>query len=365
MGMAAGWHLAQQGVRTLLIDAFHPPHTMGSHHGETRIIRHAYGEGRQYVPLALRAQELWLDLQAEAGTRLFAQTGVLSLGPAGSPFMEEVVRSSVSFDLPLEVLDTAEIRRRWPGWRVPDDYVGCLETSSGVLFSEDCIRAMRQLGEARGMQVLVDAPVDDIRVDGQGASVRAGSSVYTAERVIVTAGAWAKRLLATAGLDVPLRPTRKAIAWFACDENLYGAAEFPAFTCGTDTAHYYGFPSFNGSGLKVGRHDGGQTADPDTMERTFGAYPEDEGDLRRFLRDYLPRANGRLLTGKTCVYTMTPDEHFIIDRHPERPQLLFACGFSGHGFKFASAVGEVLAQLAVADSADLDVSTFSLRRFQH
>ncbi|MCL6624982.1 MAG: N-methyl-L-tryptophan oxidase, partial [Alicyclobacillus shizuokensis] len=270
MGMAAGWHLAQQGVRTLLIDAFHPPHTLGSHHGDTRIIRHAYGEGRQYVPLALRAQQLWLELQVEAGTQIFAQTGVLSLGRAGSPFMEEVVRSSASFDLPLEVLDAAEIRRRWPGWRLPDDYVGSLETSSGVLFSEHCIRAMRRLGEARGMQVLVNTPVDDIRVDGQGASVRAGLSVYTAERVIVTVGAWAKRLLAAAGLDVPVLPMRKVIAWFECDEDLYGAAEFPAFTCETGKAHYYGFPSFGGTGIKVGRHDGGQAADPDTMERTFG-----------------------------------------------------------------------------------------------
>jgi N-methyl-L-tryptophan oxidase len=364
MGMATGYFLAKQGVKTLLIDANDPPHTMGSHHGETRIIRHAYGEGRQYVPLALRAQALWMHIEEESGIKLFANTGVLSLGPRGSSFIQEIIQSSEVYGLPIEVLDSDEVNRRWPGWNVPDGYVGCLEATSGVLFSEECIRAMRRLGCTYGMELLVNTAVQGIDIEADGVRVRTVSGSYWAERVVVTAGAWAKRLLLVTGLNVPLQPVRKAVAWFECNEQLYSSSVFPTFMCELGQEHYYGFPSFNGSGIKVGRHDGGQPIDPDTMDRTFGSNPEDEGDLRRFLSQFMPHANGRRIAGKTCIYTLTPDEHFVIDQHPEFRQLVFAAGFSGHGFKFSSAVGEILSQLVMRGKTDQDISMFSVRRFQ-
>lgn len=363
MGMAAGYYLARQGVRTLLLDANDPPHTMGSHHGDTRIIRHAYGEGRQYVPLALRAQALWSELEEASGTRLFVQTGVLSAGPAESPFLREVMESAARYSLPLEVLSAQDVNKRWPGITLPEGFRACLEPTSGVLFPEMCITAYRDLAIAAGAVLLTHTPVTGLGPDGHGVIVQTAFQQYRADRVLLSAGAWNPSLLTALGLNVPLVPTRKTVAWFGAEESLYRSDRFPAFIFTLDDSIYYGFPSFDGTGVKVGRHDGGQAIDPDRLERTFGAYLQDEEDVRAFLETYMPQAAGALRQGRVCIYTMTPDEHFVIDRHPEYPQITIAAGFSGHGFKFASAVGEAASQLLVEGKTVLDLSMFSLSRF--
>src|SRR5690606_13092317 len=180
------------------------------------------------------------------------------------------------------------------------------------------------------------------------------------ERAIVSAGAWAGKLLSD--LSLPLTPVRKTVGWFRCDERLYDSRRFPAFFFDFPEEQYYGFPSFEGSGVKVGRHDGGPPIDPDRCDRAFGGAPEDEGDLRRFLERTLPQAAGKRLRGSVCIYTRTPDEHFIIDRHPEDKRILIAAGLTGHGFKFSSALGEALAQWVTAGKPGLDLSLFSLDR---
>lgn len=363
MGMAAGYYLAKRGVRTLLLDAFDPPHTMGSHHGDTRIIRHAYGEGKQYVPLVLRAQQLWLELEKASGTKLFEQTGVLSAGPLHCPFLQELRESAEVYSLPLEVLNAAEVNTRWPGISLPDDYYACLEPTSGVLYAEKCIAAYRKLAVAAGATLLTDTPVTGLLPDGDGVIVRTKAQTYRADKLLLSAGAWNPSLLASLGLTLPLVPTRKTVAWFGADESLYGAGRFPAFIFNLEESTFYGFPSFDQAGVKIGRHDGGMAIDPDRLERTFGAFLSDEEDVRSFLETYMPQAAGALRQGRVCIYTMTPDEHFVIDRHPAYPQIVIAAGFSGHGFKFSSAVGEAASDLLTKGASTQDLSLFSLDRF--
>lgn len=344
----------------MMIDAWDPPHAKGSHHGDTRIIRHAYGEGREYIPLALRAQQLWKELEEEAGERLFAKTGVLGVGAPDSPFIRETIAGAKTHSLPLERLSAKEIMRRWPGISIPENYIGCLEPDAGVLFSDDCLRAFRKRAIDRGAVLKTNTPVLALRREDGGISVRTPTDTFYGERVIISAGAWVGKLLAD--LSLPLTPVRKTIGWFRCDEKLYDFRQFPAFIFDLPEKQYYGFPSIGGSGVKVGRHDGGPPIDPDRFDRIFGSKPEDEKDLRRFLQRTLPRAAGELLRGSVCIYTRTPDEHFLIDLYPGSERILIAAGLTGHGFKFSSALGEALAQWITAGKPELDLSLFSLNR---
>ncbi|MDT3416439.1 MULTISPECIES: N-methyl-L-tryptophan oxidase [Bacillales] len=363
MGMAAGYYLARQGVKTLLLDSGDPPHQWGSHHGDTRIIRYAYGEGRQYVPLALRAKELWAELAEETGKRLFVQTGVLSAGPADAPFLREVQESAAQYSLPLEVLDAGNVGQRWPGIRLPAEFLGCFEPTAGVLYSEECIRAYRNRALAAGAELRTGERVTGIQAKSDSVSVQTQTDTYSGSALLISAGAWSAGLLVSLGLSLPLTPTRKTVSWFAADEQLYSSDRFPAFLFTLADSMFYGFPSLDGAGVKIGRHDGGQPADPDQLDRTFGLYPSDEADTRSFLERYMPQAAGPLRQGKVCLYTYTPDEHFIIDRHPEYPHIVIAAGFSGHGFKFASAVGEAASQLITRGTSEIDLSLFRVTRF--
>lgn len=363
MGMAAGYFLAKRGVKTLLIDAFDPPHTNGSHHGDTRMIRHAYGEGASYVPLVLQAQNLWTELEKESGQQLFYKTGVLNIGKADFPFIQEVVHSAETHSLSLQYLKPDEIMKEWPGIYVPEDYVGCFESSSGVLLSETAIAVYRKQALQYGAELRTHTMVRDILIRDHEVQVKTDTHTYYADSLVLTAGAWMGKILAGTGISIPVRPIRKTIAWFACNEKLYKSDSFPAFNYHFGREIYYGFPSFDHSGLKVGRHDQGIEVDPDNLNREFGSSPEDEGDVRRFLNHYMREAEGKLLKGAVCMYTVTPDEHFIIDQHPKYSHVVMAGGFSGHGFKFASAIGEQLSQIVIDGKSILDLSLFSLSRF--
>ncbi|KMY42690.1 N-methyl-L-tryptophan oxidase [Peribacillus loiseleuriae] len=364
MGMAAGYQLAKQGVKTLLVDAYDPPHTEGSHHGDTRIIRHAYGEGREYVPFALRAQELWYELEKETHHKIFTKTGVLVFGPKGdSDFVAETMEAAAEHSLTVDLLEGDEINKRWPGITVPENFNAIFEPNSGVLFSENCIRAYRELAEAKGAKILTYTRVEDFEVSQDLVKIQTANGSYTADKLIVSMGAWNSKLLSKLNLDIPLQPYRQVVGFFESDESKYNnATDFPGFMVEVPNGIYYGFPSFGGCGLKIGYHTYGQQIDPDTINREFGAYPEDESNLRNFLEKYMPEANGELKRGAVCMYTKTPDEHFVIDTHPEHSNVFIAAGFSGHGFKFSSVVGEVLSQLATTGKTEHDISLFSINR---
>jgi len=362
MGMSAVSFLTERGAHTLVIDAFDPPHNKGSHHGDTRMIRHAYGEGRAYVSLVKRAQKLWEDLDRTSQYPIFKKTGVLGIGPRDSAFLDETIASAEKYNLPLQLLSKRDIETRWPGLSIPDDYIGCYETESGLLYSENAIRAYRERASANGAELVMNTPVKSLSFNSDGVTLVTSEATFYAKKVIVTVGAWAKQLLPD--LSLPLQPTRKVVGWFDADETLYSDATFPSFFVEDSDRMFYGFPSLDGAGLKVGRTDGGQAIDPNLHTQNFGHFESDEGDLRQFLSTYMPEANGHLNQGKTCLYTMSDDHDFIVDFHPEHPNVLIACGFSGHGFKFGSVMGEVLSQLTLDGQTPFDLSRFRLDRFR-
>lgn len=364
MGMSAGYYLAANGRRTLLIDADDPPHRNGAHHGETRIIRHAYGEGRAYTPMVLRARRLWEELERETGRKLFLPTGFLQTGEPGSTMLEEMLQSSAEHGLPTELLDRAEIRRRWPNLALPESHIGCYEGNGGVLLCEACIGAYREAALARGAALLTKTPVVAVEPDAEGVTVRTEAGAWRAGALVLTAGKFAGRLLGGIGLKPPLTPIRKTVAWFRASGGEYGAGRFPAFLFDLPEGVYYGFPDLDGSGVKAGRHDGDWRPVPAGEPLApYGADPDDGTDVPRFVGKYMPEADASPVRGSACSYTMTPDEHFILDRHPAYAHLVIGAGFSGHGFKFASAVGEMLARMAAGEPPGFDIRMFSLGRF--
>ncbi|WP_339184050.1 N-methyl-L-tryptophan oxidase [Oceanobacillus sp. FSL W7-1293] len=367
MGMAAGYYLARQGVKVLLVDSYDPPHDQGSHYGETRIIRHAYGEGREYVPLALRAQELWNELEKKTHHKIFTQVGAVGFGPENNaPFIEEAIASGKEYHLKVEQLTGTQIREQFRGLHVPDNYSGFFEPDSGILFSENCTQAYKELAIHHGAEVSFNNPIKDIEAYEDTVKVISEKGLFTSDKLIISAGSWCGKLADKVGLKLPIVPTRQPVAWFEANEALFNSNVFPAFMvevpAGDTRAIYYGFPTFNGCGVKMGRHDYVHAIDPDTMNREFGTDENDEGHLREFLNQFMPEASGPLKKGMICLYTRTPDGHFIIDKHPGYPHISIAAGFSGHGFKFASAVGEILSQLAVTGETKHDISIFKLNR---
>jgi N-methyl-L-tryptophan oxidase len=361
MGMSAGYFLAKHNVKALLIDKFDPPHVSGSHHGETRLIRHAYTGSRTYTAMALRADRLWKELEAESGQRLLVRSGVLNMGPADSGNLEQKWQTTEEFGLNVERLDPGEIRRRWRGIQIPESYVGLYEQEAGFLYSESCIRAYRQQALSLGARLLVNTQVTRINVWKNGITVHTLDGSYHADQLILCAGAWFGELESV--MKLPIRSVRKAVAWFEADEVLYDVSRFPGFTYGGHGGGFYGFPSLGGSGVKIGRHDAGQEWHPGMPFQPFGEYAEDELDLRQALEAFLPQAAGRVLRGAVCKYEITPDEHFIIDKHPEHKHVIVAGGFSGHGFKFSGVVGEILAELTLEGKTEQDISPFALTRF--
>jgi N-methyl-L-tryptophan oxidase len=362
MGMAAGYYLSKSGKKTLLLDSFNPPHDKGSHHGETRIIRYAYGEGEEYVPFVLRAQELWSDLEKSSGKQLFLQTGVINAGNEESDFIQNIISSSQKYSLPVDIMDSKVVQNRWPGFSLPSNYIGCFEPTSGVLKCEESIQAYQELAKKNGATIITNSRVRKISIKNEKVTILTDGQTFYSEALVVAAGAWAGQLLSMLDLEVPLTPVRKTFAWFQADEKVYHHTKFPAFAVETSQGMYYGFPSIDGAGIKVGRHDGGDPISPDESMLAFGEIEADEGDLVNYLNQYIPGAQ-QLKYGKTCMYTLTPDEKFIIDLHPNHSNVAIAAGFSGHGFKFSSAVGQALSNLIISGKNDVDISQFAINRF--
>lgn len=364
MGMSAGYYLARKGLRTLLIDAYDPPHREGSHHGEPRLIRHAYSGDPVYTELAVRAHRLWNEVEELTGTRLLEPSGVLNLADRGLHSYKQRIAQAEALGVRTEWLDAAEIRARWPELTIPDSFEAMVEPDAGYLYSERCVEAYRKLALAQGAELLTYSIVRKVKVhsgEGGGVTVYTADDKFHAGAVLLTAGAWFSTLAPF--VDLPIRAVRKVVGWFETTGPGFDAGRFPGFTLGTPEGGYYGFPSIGGAGLKIGRHDGGVPWAPGETLAPFGSHPEDEGDLRRVLSAYTPGAAGRLKQGVACKYELTPDEDFIIDRHPEHAQVWVAGGFSGHGFKFASVVGEILADFIVDGKAGYSLRPFALDRF--
>lgn len=361
MGSAALYQLARRGRRVLGLERFDIPHDLGSSHGITRIIRLAYYEDPSYVPLLRRAYELWRDLERAAGERLLHLTGSIDAGPPGSAVFEGSLRSCLEHGLPHEVLTSAELHRRFPGYRLPADTLALLQPEGGFLLPERCIVAHVLAAQALGAEVHGREQVLEWEPRGDGVRVRTDRGSYEAGRLVLTAGPWAATLVPRlAGLAVP---ERQVLAWFQPHRpDLFLPERFPVFNLLVAEGRFYGFPIFAVPGFKIGRyHHLGERVDPDQVDRA--CHPRDEEPLRACTQRYFPDASGPTMGLKVCFFTNSPDEHFIIDLHPGYPQVVLAAGFSGHGFKFCSVVGEILADLSDQQRTRHDIRLFRLARF--
>jgi len=361
MGSAVAYHLARRRCRVLAIDRYNPPHEMGSSHGLTRIIRLAYHEDPSYVPLLRRAYALWRELELASSVRVLHITGSLEIGVPGGEIFDGTLASCRVHDLPHQILSAQQINQRFPAYRLPQWYSGILQPDGGFLDPESCITAHLTLARAHGATIHTDEQILDWEPAGDGVRVRTDRGAYSAERLIITAGAWLPKLVPPlARLAVP---ERQVLAWFRPRRPEHFAAEvFPVFILAAEEGNFYGFPMYGLPGLKIGlHHHFEEIVDPDAMDRTASA--RDEAVLRDCVARYLPDGAGETLALKTCLYTNTPDRHFIVDYHPEYPQVVIGGGFSGHGFKFCSVMGEILADLALTQTTSHEIGAFKLVRF--
>jgi sarcosine oxidase len=363
MGSAACWHLARRGRRVLGIERFGIAHERGSSHGLTRIIRLAYHESPAYVALLRRAYALWREAEAASGEPLLFITGSLEGGLGGGEFLEGALASCREHGLPYEILDAAAIHGRFPGIDLPAGFRALYQPDAGFIASERAIRAHVRLARAAGAAIHEDERVVEWSpIAGGGVRVVTDRGSYEAGRMILSAGAWLADLL-TALHEIAV-PERNVAGWF-----LPGAPErfmpeaFPVTLMLDEGRGYYMVPTFEVPGVKIGLHHHlGESGTADGLSRAVT--PADEAALRRFLARCMPQANGPLAALKACVYTNTPDEHFIIDTLPGNPDVVVASPCSGHGYKFASVVGEILADLATAGASRFDLSMFRLDRFR-
>jgi sarcosine oxidase len=360
MGSATAYHAARRGMRVLGLDAYPRGHKNGSSHGTTRIIREAYFEAPQYVPLVQRAYTLWRELEAESGRALLTITGGLNIGAPESEFVGGARMSAQLHHLPYEELTNTEVAARFPGFRLPEGIIAVYEPNAGILDPEACVFAHLDLAARHGAAIRHSEAAHRWSVDGDGVRVETEHAVYTARSLVITAGPWANELLT--GLGLPLRVQRIVNVHFApTAPALFAPERCPVYLMQVPEGDYYGFPALPGEGVKIGRHEIGEVCTPETIRRDVS--PEEIAMLRDVLDRYLPGAAGDVLWTLTCMYTNTPDRHFILDRHPTHANVAYGCGFSGHGFKFASAIGEVMADLALDGTTRHDIGFLSAARF--
>lgn len=387
-GSAAAAELARRGARVLGMERFERGHEMGSSVGRSRVIRLAYFEHPDYVPLLRRAWDRWGELERESAERLLYRTGGLYVGPRGSPIVEGSLASARQHGLAHDELGTDELRARFPWVRADEGMVALFEEQAGYLVPERCIAAHLRLAEDHGAVLRFSDGAVDWYPDGSGFAVHTASGIKErGERLVLATGAWLGYFLPD--LALPLSVERVPLFWFEPTRpDLF--ADIPVYIVDTDDGGFYGFPYLPDQGLKVARHGtgaflsdpgarapareaprrrpqepgtwrtGSARVDADHLDRAI--HPGEDDRVRRFVRRYLPDGDGPLREAKVCMYTKTPDEHFIVDRHPLYPGVVFASACSGHGFKFASVVGEVLADLALTGKTALPIGFLSLDR---
>ncbi|MDR5682612.1 MAG: N-methyl-L-tryptophan oxidase [Armatimonadota bacterium] len=359
VGSAAAYHLARRGLRVLGLERFAALHDRGSSHGHTRVIRQAYFEHPDYVPLLLRAYDLWAELERERGVELMLTCGGLMVGQPDSAVVAGSARSARLHALPHDLLSPKDVRSRFPAFHLGPEEVALYEPRAGVLFPEDCIRAHLDGASAYGAELQFEEPVTGWEADDVGVTVRTERAAYQAGALVVTAGPWIGRLLAD--LALPLEVERQVVFWFEPRiPELFAPERFPVFIWQVPEGTFYGIPALRGRGVKLARHHGGATTDPDDVAPPRASESE---WVRGQIASRLPEADSRLQAMAACLYTNTLDEHFVIDRHPRHPTVVFASACSGHGFKFTCVTGQALTDLATEGRTDLPVGFLSLSRW--
>src|SRR5262245_31560007 len=376
MGSAAIYQLAKRGHRVLGIDQFSPPHDYGSSHGETRIIRQAIGEGEQYVPLALRAYELWREIEREAGTELLIITGGLVLESQQSQtmmhgrrnFLAQTTECARRFNIRHEILEPQEIRKRYPQFAVANE-LGYFEHETGYLRPEVCIQTQLHLAERRGAKLQTNEKVLTIKPHGsnKGVSVTTDRAVYVADKLIIAAGSWVSQFLESSHAR-HFKVYRQVMFWFRIRDDLrsqFLPGEFPIFIWIFENARenfFYGFPSLDGETIKIASEQYDRVTAPAQVNRQISD-DEKQAMHKNYVLGRLPAITTTCAEAVSCLYTTTPDSNFVIDFYPGHPQVIIASPCSGHGFKHSAAIGEVLAQFVIDGKSKIDISRFGIDRF--
>jgi sarcosine oxidase len=360
MGSAAAYALAVRGLRVLGVDRHQPPHRHGSHHGESRIIRKAYYEHPAYVPLLERAFAAWRELEDRAHATLFRRTGGLMIGAPTGELVPGVLASARAHHLPHEVLSSDALAARYPQFRVDPSMIAVWEDDAGILYPEACVRAFLEGARAAKAELRYGELAQEWTCGPEGVRVRTARDRYSSGALVLAAGASMGELVAE--LRSHLRVERQVVAHFApaSEPAAIRSGRFPIFCLEEPGgAFYYGFPDL-GTGCKIARHHGGTIGEPDDLSRQ--ATDADIADIRGFMDRRLPQANGALKASDVCLYTNTPDFHFLVDRHPRHDEVILASVCSGHGFKFASVMGEIIAELVQGKRPAFDLSMFRMAR---
>lgn len=367
MGAAACFHLARRGARVLGLERLGIPHELGSSGGHTRLIRLAYYEHPDYVPLLHRAYHNWRELESSVGTKLLHETGAVYIGPPDGHLVAGSLQAARAHGIEHEMLSPAEVVERCGPFEVPDGFAAFYEPTGGFLLAQESIASYAELALARGAELHAAEAMQSWSAGANGVEVTTDHGSYAADRLVVTAGAWSEQALGELGVELTV--TRQAMVWlWPNDPDRFRLGNFTCWGIEDDTPGfrgiYYGFPIVPGQpGLKLAHHAPGEEATAEHMDRL--PRKEDAHTVDDVLTKFLPLAKGSVINIKLCMYTMSPDEHFIVDVHPEHSNVVFGCGFSGHGFKFASVIGEVLADLALDSRSDLPIEFMSLKRFLH
>ncbi len=365
MGSAAAWQLARRGQKVLGLERYDIPHNMGSSHGVSRIIRLPYYEDAAYVPLLRRAMELWREATAASGRELMVTTGSIDASPEDDGLFQGALASARLHDLTHEVLTGAAVNARFPGYNLPATHRALFQPEGGLIASERAIVAHVEMAQALGATIHAREAVArwEAGSGGEGVTVVTNKAAYRANRLVLTAGAWMGELAPE--LQRLAVPERQVLAWLQpLRPEWFGPDRLPVFNLQVEEGRYYGLPVYDVPGFKFGRyHHRGETGAPAGLLREPDA--EDEAMLRQFGERYFPAGSGATMALRACMFTNTPDEHFILDQHPRHKQVVLASPCSGHGYKFCSVIGEILADLATGDGAtrhDIDFLRLGRRR---
>ncbi len=362
-GSACLFHLAQRGCRVLGVDRFLPGHDRGSSHGDTRIIRQAYFEHPDYVPLLRRSYELWRELEALSGRSLMRICGLMQAGPIDGEVVPGVRKAAELYGIPIQNFSAAEAENEFPGFVFDEEQEVVLEPGAGILAVEDCVRTHVQLATERGACLAIGSAVTEWSSDGHAVRVTlSNGEQHSAAKLILTPGAWAPGLLGRAASIAPIEVRRKVLLWNSVPSPMYsidaGGVTF-LFECHDGV--FYGFPSTDGRTLKCGEHSKGDVVvDPLNVDREL--HETDIAPLTSFLSRHMPLVSARPERHAVCLYSMSPDGHFLVDQHPDHANVFFGAGFSGHGFKFTSAIGESLSELAMHGKTNSPIGFLGLRR---
>jgi sarcosine oxidase len=356
MGSAACWRLATRGVRVLGLEQFALGHDRGSAHGQSRLIRQAYFEHPDYVPLLRGAYALWDELSTIARKPLLQRTGLALYGPAQGPIVAGTLKAAEIHGIPVQVHDGLAAREAFPMFRPPEDFRLVFEPGAGWLAVDECVVAMAEAAQSHGATIQTGERVLGWRPEGEGVVVTTDRDTYRADRLVVTTGAWSGPLLADLGVRLSIH--RNVVLWLRANP---GHEHAPCFGFDLPSGFFYGFPQLDARGVKLAHHHPGPPTLPDAVDRSL--QPEDAAPVLDCARAVLPLLHPEVTDHASCLYEMSPDEHFLLDRHPHLPQVSLGAGFSGHGFKFAPVVGEVLADLALHGTTAWPAQFLGLQRF--